>query len=157
MPTTDKDLMTRLTELVEEHGHQWKKIAPTLAVEGYRDRRGKPYSDHYLRNRMKKQKTANYEESSEASEHGKLSEPSDPDIRELARAVISLLTQDNQLQSTMREALGSHECTLQEQRYEMPPQPQRNTDRRWVRLAGTCYCLLVERFHDERRTPRLSV
>ena len=58
MPTPDKDLMTRLTELVEEHGHQWKKIAPIIAAEGYRDRRGKPYSDNYLRKKMKKQETA---------------------------------------------------------------------------------------------------
>ena len=71
MPKPDKDLMTRLTELVKEHGHQWKKIAPILAAEGYRDKRGKPYSDNYLRNRMKKQETANPEKRSKRSEQGK--------------------------------------------------------------------------------------
>ncbi|MGB6065910.1 MAG: hypothetical protein WBG50_14005 [Desulfomonilaceae bacterium] len=46
MSIPDKDLMTRLTELVTEYGHQWKKIAPILAAEGYRNRRGEPYSDN---------------------------------------------------------------------------------------------------------------
>ena len=39
----------------------------------------------------------------------------------------------------------------------MPPQPERTTDRRWVKLAGTCDCELVKLFHDERRKLRLSV
>ena len=157
MPTPDKDLMTRLTELVAEYGHQWKKIAPIIAAEGYRDKRGKPYSDNYLRGRMKKQETATQEKRLEGSKPGKCSELSVVDVSELARAVISYLTQDEQLQSAMREALGNLECNPPEQQHEMPPQPERNTDRRWEKLAGTCDCRLVERFHDERRKLRLSV
>jgi hypothetical protein len=58
MPTPNKDLMARLTELVEEYGHQWKQIAPILSSEGYRDKRGEPYSDNYLRKKMKGKETA---------------------------------------------------------------------------------------------------
>ena len=36
-------------------------------------------------------------------------------------------------------------------------QPQRVTDRRWEKLAGTCDYELVQLFHDERRKLRLSV
>lgn len=166
MPTPDKDLMTRLTELVADNGHQWKQIAPILSAEGYRDKRGKPYSDNYLRYRMKKHETANHEKSSESSEHGEHSEyrkPSErsdtsaPDIRDLAHAVISYLSRDEQLRSALRQVLGNPGCTTSGQQHEMPPQPERSTDRRWVKLAGTCDCHLVERFHNERRKLRLSV
>ena len=157
MPTPDKDLMTRLTELVQEYGHQWKKIAPIIAAEGYRDRQGNPYSDNYLRKRMKTQETASQEKRSEHSEHGKLSERSVPDILDLARAVISLLSEDNHLQSAMRDVLGNPQCTAQGPQHEMPPQPEHITDRRWLKLAGTCDCELVKLFHDYRRKLRLSV
>ena len=53
---------------------------------------------------------------SESSEHGKRSEPSEVDIRELASAVIDLLKDDDQFQAGMREVPGSLECTSQEQR-----------------------------------------
>ncbi len=157
MLTPDKDLMTRLVELVEEHGHQWKKIAPIIADEGYRDRRGEPYSDNYLRKRMKKEETAGQQKGSKRSEPGKPSEPSVVDVSALARKVISQLTQDEQHLSALREALGGLECTPPGQQREMPPLPDRNTDRRWEKLAGTCDCELVKRFHDERRKLRLSV
>ncbi|MFH1115858.1 MAG: hypothetical protein V1792_18260 [Pseudomonadota bacterium] len=166
MPIRDKDLTARLTELVEEHGHQWKKIAPILASEGYRDKRGATFSDNYLRNRMKKQETANQEKRSKDSEHSERSEhieysehgePSEGDVRDLARAVISLLKDDCRVQEAMREVLSSVECTRQEQQHEMPPQPERVTDRRWEKLAGTCDCELVKLFHEKRRTLRLSV
>ena len=39
----------------------------------------------------------------------------------------------------------------------MPPLPERNTNRRWEKLAGTCDCELIKLFHDERRKLRLSV
>jgi len=157
MPIPDKDLMIRLTELVGEHGHQWKKIAPIIAEEGYRDKRGKPYSGNYLRGRMKKQETASQGKRSKRSEHGKLSEPSEVDVPHLARAVVSFLTQDEQLQFAVRDVLGNPQCTSQEQQHEMPPQPEHITDRRWEKLAGTCDCELVKLFHDERRKLRLSV
>ncbi len=157
MLTPDKDLMTRLVELVEEHGHQWKKIAPIIADEGYRDRRGEPYSDNYLRKRMKKQETAGQQKRSKRSEPGKPSEASVVDVSELARAVISQLTQDGQLESAVTDVLAGLECALPGQQHEMPPLPEHNTDRRWEKLAGTCDCELVKRFHDERRKLRLSV
>jgi hypothetical protein len=156
MPTPDRDLMTRLTELVEEHGHQWKKIAPIIATEGYRDRRGEPYSDNYLRKRMKKHKIQSHDKSSEASEAVKRSESSVPDIRDLARAVISLLMQERLLESAVKEVLDGLECTAPGQRHEMPPQPERISDRHWVKLAGTCDSELVRLFHEERRKLRLS-
>jgi hypothetical protein len=165
MSTSEKDLMTRLTELVREHGHQWKQIAPILAAEGYRDRRGGPYSDNYLRKRMKGQETAASgarAKRSEGSEHSysepvKPSEQPVPDIPELACVVISLLRQDGSLESVVKEMLGSLECTGMESQHEMPPQPERVTDRRWEKLAGTCDCELVRLFHGKRRELRLSV
>jgi hypothetical protein len=156
MRTPDKDLMTRLTELVEEHGHQWKKIAPIIAAEGYRDRRGNPYTDNYLRKKMKKQELESGK-CLEASEAVKRSESSVPDIRDLARAVISFLIQERLLESAVKEVLGSLECNPPGQSHQMPPQPERITDRRWEKLAGTCDCELVKLFHDERRKRRLSV
>jgi hypothetical protein len=157
MPTPDKDLMTRLTELVHEHGHQWKQIAPILAAEGYRDAKGNPYSDNYLRKRMKNCEAARYEKRSKPSEAGKHSEPSVIDIHDLARAVISLLIRERLLESTVREVLGRLECTPSIQAHEMPPRPDRVTDRRWGKLAGTCDCELVKLFHQQRSELRLSV
>jgi hypothetical protein len=157
MPTPDKDLMTRLAELVAHYGHQWKKIAPIMTAEGYRDKRGNPYSDNYLRGRMKKQETVIQEKRSTRSEHEKRFEPSEVDVPHLARAVISLLTQEGQLESAVKEVLASSERTPPGQCREMSPQPERVTDRRWEKLAGTCDCQLAERFHDERRKLRLSV
>jgi hypothetical protein len=157
MPTPHKEMMTRLTELVHEHGHQWKKIAPILAAEGYRDERGKPYSDNTLRKKMKKHQTAGYEKRSKPSETGKPSESSVADIRDLARAVIALLKEEGALESAVKEVLGSLERTPLEPQHEMPPQPERVTDRRWEKLAGTCDCELVKLFHDKRRELRLSV
>ncbi|MGB6067648.1 MAG: hypothetical protein WBG50_22810 [Desulfomonilaceae bacterium] len=157
MPTPDKDLMTRLTELVSDNGHQWKKIAPILETEGYRDRKGNPYSENYLRKRIKNQKAAGSGKGSKPSEGGKRSERSAIDIQDLARAVISLLMQDGLLDSSVKEVLGHLECTPFGQAHEMPPQPERVTDRRWVKLAGTCDCELVKLFHERRRELRLSV
>jgi hypothetical protein len=164
MPTPDKDLMARLTELVEEYGHQWKQIAPILSGEGYRDKRGEPYSDNYLRQRMKRQSAApaTGSKSSEGSkcnysEPVKPFERPVPDIPKLASAVISMLKQEGSLESAVKAVLGSLECTPVESRHEMPPQPDRLTDRRWEKLAGTCDCKLVKLFHDTRRELRLSV
>ncbi len=39
----------------------------------------------------------------------------------------------------------------------MPPQPERITDRKWEKLAGTCDRELVKLFHEQRRELRLSV
>jgi hypothetical protein len=157
VPTPDKDLMTRLNELVEEHGHQWKKIAPIIAAEGYRDRRGKPYSDDYLRKRMKNREVATHGKRSKPSEHGKRSESSDADVGDLARAVLSVLIQEPLLESAVKDVLGNLERTPSGQPQEKPPQPERVTDRRWEKLAGTCDCELVKLFHERRRELRLSV
>jgi hypothetical protein len=157
MPTPPQEFMSRLTELVNDHGHQWKRIAPILAAEGYRDARGNPYSDNYLRHRMRKHETASPEKRSKASERGKPSEFSEPDIPELARSVASVLVQEGLLESAVKQVLGGPECTPKEQLHEMPPQPERVTDRRWEKLAGTCDCELVRLFHAKRRELRLSV
>ena len=157
MPASDQDLITRLTELVEEHGHQWKQIAPILAAEGYRDRRGEPYSDDYLRKRMKNQEVATRGKRSKPSEHGKRSESSDADVGDLARAVLSVLIQERLLESAVKDMLGNLRCTSSAQQPEMPPQPEHITDRRWEKLAGTCDCELVKLFHHQRRKLRLSV
>jgi len=151
MPTSDKDLMTRLTELVEEHGHQWKKIAPILEAEGCRDRRGKPYSDNYLRKRMKNQ------EAGCSRTHSKPSAPSVVDIPALARAVTCLLVDHGLLQSAIEDVLERLERTPSGLQYDMPPQPKRVTDRGWEKLAGTCDCELAQLFHEKRRELRLSV
>jgi hypothetical protein len=165
MPTPDKDLMTRLTELVRDYGHQWKKIAPILEVENYRDRRGEPYSDNYLRKRMKGKETAasgTDAKPSEGSER-RVSEPVKPseheilDVTKLACEVISLLMEEGLLESAVKEVLGGLECTGMESQHEMPPQPERVTDRLWEKLAGTCDCELVKLFHGRRREFRLSV
>lgn len=148
MPIPDKDLMTRLTELVAEYGHQWKKIAPVLEAEGYRDGKGNPYSDNYLRKKMKNSKATSYE---------KPSEPSENNIHDLARAVISLMTEDRMLESAVKEVLGSLERTPFGLQHEMPPRPDRVTDRHWEKLAGTCDCELAMLFHEKRRELRLSV
>ncbi len=157
MPIQDKDLMTRLTELVTEYGNQWKKIAPIVAAEGYRDQKGNPYSDNYLRKRMKNYEAANYRKGSKPFEAEKHSEHSVIDIHDLARAVISLLLQDGLLESGVREVLGSLERTPLGLQHEIPPQPERVTDRQWEKLAGTCDCELVRLFHGKRRELRLSV
>lgn len=165
MPTPDKDLTTRLTELVEEYGHQWKQIAPILAAEGYRDKRGEPYSDNYLRKRMKGHEQAASGKSSKASEGSqrrlsgpvKPSEQPDADTTRVACEVISLLMEEGLLESAVKEVLRSLECTGMESQHEMPPQPERVTDRRWEKLAGTCDCELVRLFHRKRRELRLSV
>jgi hypothetical protein len=165
MPIQDKDVITRLTELVTEHGHQWKRIAPILAAEGYRNERGEPYSDNYLRYRMKSLETAACAISSKSSEPSerrrsepvKHSEQPVPNMPELASAIISFLMQDGLLESAVKEVLGSLERTPPGHRYEMPPQPERVTDRRWEKLAGTCDCELVSLFHEKRRDLRLSV
>jgi hypothetical protein len=165
MPTPDKDLTTRLTELVHEYGHQWKQIAPVLAVEGYRDAKGNPYSDNYLRKKMKGQETAASAVSSEPSEGSQrsVSEPVKPsespvqDVTRVACEVISLLTEEGLLESAVKEVLGSLECTRLEPQYEMQPQPTKVTDRHWEKLAGTCDCQLVKLFHQQRRELRLSV
>lgn len=163
--TTPDNLMTRLTELVQKHGHQWKKIAPIIAEEGYRDGRGDPYSDNYLRQRMKRQektesricsKPSEASKSSD-SEHVKPSEQPALDVPELARAVISLLTQDRLLESAVKDLLANLERNPSGQAHSMPPQPERVTDRRWEKLAGTCDCELVKLFHQTRRELRLSV
>lgn len=165
MPTPDKDLITRLTELVEEYGHQWKQIAPILSAEGYRDRRGEPYSDNYLRQKVKRQEIAasgTDAKPSEASER-RDSEPVKPseqpvlDISRVACAVIAVLKEEGLLESAVKEVLGSLECTGMESQHEMPPQPERVTDRLWEKLAGTCDCELVKLFHEQRRELRLSV
>lgn len=109
MPIPYKDLMTRLTELVAEYGHQWKKIAPILEAEGYRDEKGNPYSDNYLRKKMKNYEESTFGKRSKPSEDGKHSEPSVIDIHDLACAVISLLTQDRLLESAVKEVLNSLE------------------------------------------------
>ena len=157
MPTPDKDLMTRLTELVEVYGHQWKQIAPVIAAEGYRDRRGKPYSDDYLRKRMKNQEVATHGKRSKPSEHEKRSESSDTDVGDMARAVLSVLIQERLLEAAVKDVLGNLEPTPSGQAHVMPPQPERVTDRRWEKLAGTCDCELVKLFHERRRELRLSV
>ncbi len=157
MPIPDKDLMTRLTELVSEYGNQWKKIAPILAAEGYRDGKGNAYSDNYLRKRMKNYEAASFGKRSKPSEPGKHSEPSAIDIYDLARAVISLLIQEQLLESAVREVLGSLERAPLGLQHEIPPQPKRVTDRRWEKLAGTCDCELAKLFHVKRRELRLSV
>jgi hypothetical protein len=157
MPIPDKDLMTRLTELVTEYGHQWKKIAPIMETEGYRDRQGEPYSDNYLRKRMKNYELASCGKRSKPSEAEKHSEPSVVDIHALALAVISLLTKDRLLESAVKEVLGGLERPLQTQHSEMPPQAERVTDRQWEKLAGTCDCELARLFHEKRRELRLSV
>jgi hypothetical protein len=156
MSIPDKDLMTRLTELVSEYGHQWKKIAPILAAEGYRDRQGEPYSDNYLRKRMKNHEATRYEKRSKPSEPWKHSEPSVVDIHDLARAVISILKEYRLLESAIREVLDSLERTPSGPQHEMPPQPERVTDRHWEKLAGTCDCELAKLFHEKRRELRLS-
>jgi hypothetical protein len=94
---------------------------------------------------------------SEASEAAKPSESSVPDICDLARAGVSLLIQERLLEEAIREVLASLECAPPGQQHEMPPQPERVIDRRWVKLAGTCDRKLVTVFHDERRRLRLSV
>jgi hypothetical protein len=165
MPTPDKDLMTRLTELVNEHSHQWKKIAPIIAAEGYRDAKDKPYSDNYLRQRMRRQEKeasstgARHSEGSKYkdSEPVKLSEQPALDVPELARAVISLLLQEGTLKLAVQDVLGNLERTKLDPSCEMPPQPVRVTDRRWEKLAGTCDCELAKLFHEKRRDLRLSV
>lgn len=165
MPTPDKDLMARLTALVEEHGHQWKQIAPILAAEGYRDAKDKPYSDNYLRQKMKRQETTASEISSKPSESLKRdhSEPVKPseheilDVTKLACEVISLLMEEGLLEAAVKEVLSALECTPPRQAHEMPPQADRVTDRRWEKLAGTCDCELVKLFHQQRRELRLSV
>jgi hypothetical protein len=165
MPTPDRDLTTRLTELVHEYGHQWKKIAPILAAEGYRDKQGALYSDNYLRKRMKGQETAasgKGSKPSEGSEHRhsepvKPSEQPVPDIPELACAVITMLKEEGSLESAVKDVLGNLECTAVEPQHEMPPQPERVADRRWDKLASTCDRELVKLFHQQRRELRLSV
>jgi hypothetical protein len=158
MPTPDKDLMNRLTELVEKYGHQWKSIAPILTAEGYRDQRGQPYSHNYLRKRMKREEeTTSHGKRSKPSEPAKCSEPSDTDVGEMTRAVISVLIQEQVLQSAVKEVLGNLERTPSGRQPEMPPQPDRISDRRWEKLAGTCDCELVKLFHERRRELRLSV
>lgn len=157
MPTPDKDLMTRLTELVGDQGHQWKKIAPIIATEGYRDRRGEPYSGDYLRKKMSKQETAVHEKRSKPFEHGKRSEPSDTDVGGMTRAVLSVLIQERLLESAVKDVLGNLERTPSGHTHVMPPQPERVTDRSWEKLAGTCDCELFKLFHERRRQLRLSV
>ncbi|MBI5250740.1 MAG: hypothetical protein HY912_14715 [Desulfomonile tiedjei] len=165
MSPPDKDLMTRLTELVHEHGHQWKQIAPILAAEGYRDAKGGPYSDNYLRKRMKSRETAASGISSKPSEDSQRrnSEPVKPseqpvlDIPQLACAVISILKEEGSLESAVQDVLGDLERTKLDPACEMPPQPVRVTDRRWEKLAGTCDCDLAKLFHEKRRDLRLSV
>jgi hypothetical protein len=157
MPIPDKDLMTRLTDLVRNHGHQWKRIAPILEAEGYRDGKDNPYSDNYLRKRMKNYEAASCGKRSKHSEARKHSEPSIVDIHDLARAVISLLIQEQLLESAVKEVLSCLECTPSTQAHEMPPQPERVTDRHWEKLAGTCDSELVRLFHEKRRELRLSV
>jgi hypothetical protein len=165
MPKPDKDLMARLTELVEEYGHQWKQIAPILAAEGYRDKRGEFYSDNYLRKRMKGQETAASGKGSKpsdgsqrcASEPVKPSESSVQDITRVACEVISLLIEEGLLESAVKEVLGGLEGNPLEAQHEMPPQPERVTDRRWEKLAGTCDYQLIKLFHEKRRELRLSV
>lgn len=157
MPTPDKDLMTRLTELVAEYGRQWKKIAPIVEAEGYRDRRGNPFSDNYLRKRVNNHEAVSSGKGSKPFEPRKHSEPSVVDIHDLARAVISLLIQEQLLESAVKEVLSSLELTPSGQQWEMPPRPERVTDRRWEKLAGTCDCELVWLFHEKRRELRLSV
>jgi hypothetical protein len=157
VPTLQEDLMTRLTALVEQYGNRWKKIAPIIAAEGYRDRRGEPYSDNYLRKRMKGCSTDSEASEARCSEPAKLSEQPHPDIHDLARTIIALLKQEGVLQEAVKEMLGRQECTSRESRHEMPPQPERVTDRRWEKLAGTCDCELVKLFHQQRRELRLSV
>lgn len=159
------DLVTRLTELVGQHGHQWKKIAPIISEEGYRDGRGNPYSDNYLRQRMKRQESAGVEVCSKPSEASRTrySEDAEPSelpiigVPELAQAVASLLQQGGLLQSAIKEALGNLERNPLDSANDNPPQPDRVTDRRWEKLAGTCDCELVRLFHDKRRGLRLSV
>jgi hypothetical protein len=165
MPIPDKDLMTRLTELVEEYGHQWKQIAPILAAEGYRDAKGKPYADNYLRQRMKKQETGASGTRGKPSEGSQRrdSEPVKPseheilDVTKLACEVISLLMEEGLLESAVKEVLVSLERTPSGLQHEMQPQPERVTDRHWEKLAGTCDCELVRVFHVKRRELRLSV
>jgi hypothetical protein len=143
--------MTRLAALVEQYGHQWKKIAPILAAEGYQDQRGKPYSDNYLRKKMK------HQESTCSGRHSEPSELSVMDIPALARAVTSLLVDHGLLESAIEDVLERLERTSPGQQHDMPPQPERVTDRRWEKLAGTCDCELVKLFHERRRELRLSV
>jgi hypothetical protein len=157
MPIPDKDLMTRLTELVRYYGHQWKKIAPIMEAEGYRDRQGEPYSDNYLRKRMKNHEAASCGKRSKPSEAEKHSEPSVIDIHDLARAVISIMTEERLLESAVKEVLGGLERIPSGHRHEMPPQPEKVTDRQWEKLAGTCDCELAKLFHEKRRELRLSV
>lgn len=157
MPIPDKDLMARLTELVGDYGHQWKKIAPILEAEGYRDGKGNAYSDNYLRKKMKNSEATSYEKHSKHSEAGKHSELSVVDIHDLARAVVSIMTEERLLESAVMEVLDSLERTPSGLQHEMPPQPERVTDRHWEKLAGTCDCELAKLFQERRRELRLSV
>jgi hypothetical protein len=154
MNVPEKDLMTRLSELVGQYGNQWRQIAPILASEGYQDGRGKPYSHHALRKRMAMRRAGESnamrpDGSSCRSERGKPSEAHPPDMRQLAYEVVDIL-RDEGILTTPQPTSEDHEP-------RMPPQPGRITDRKWEKLAGTCDRELVRLFHEQRRDLRLSV
>jgi hypothetical protein len=165
MSEPDNDLMTRLHELVGQHGNQWRQIAPILAAEGYQDGHGNPYSHHALRKRMAMKRagdsnamrSASSTGCSELSEHveprtaerSTSSVPSPPDVRQLAYEVVEILRDEGILAHTP--------INTEDREPRMPPQPERITDRKWEKLAGTCDRELVKIFHDHRRELRLSV
>jgi hypothetical protein len=154
MSEPDKDLMTRLHELVGQHGNQWRQMAPILAAEGYQDAQGKPYSHHALRKRMATKRAGDSDRKSPATAGGnfepsKPSEAPPPDVRRLAYEVVGILRDEG--------ILAQPPITTEDHEPRMPPQPARITDRKWEKLAGTCDRELVRLFHEQRRELRLSV
>jgi hypothetical protein len=154
MSEPDNDLMTRLHELVGQHGNQWRQIAPILAAEGYHDGHGKPYSHHALRKRMAMRRAgesnATRPDGSPCRfERSPSSEDPPPEVRQLAYEVVAILRDEG--------ILTHPQLTTEDHEPRMPPQPGRITDRKWEKLAGTCDRELVRLFHEQRRELRLSV
>jgi hypothetical protein len=175
MPPIAQGLLTRLDELVQHHGKRWKVIAQVIEQEGYRDDQGRVFTDNALRKKMRRRAGPNDEievpaSSSKSSSDGfPLSEPvleqaSEPFPfsknaahykRALANELLELLQQEGYLTSVIREVLAKD--ALLDATTRMPPQPDRITDRKWEKLAGTCDCALAKLFHKQRRELRLSV
>jgi hypothetical protein len=154
MTVPDKDLMTRLSELVGQHGNQWRQIAPILAAEGYQDAHGKPYSHHALRKRMAMKRASEFNATRpdgypSRSERSTSFEAAPPDVRRLAYEVVGILRDEG--------ILTHPQPTSEDHEPRMPPQPERITDMKWEKLAGTCDRELVKMFHEHRRALRLSV
>jgi hypothetical protein len=154
MTVPGKDLMTRLHELVGQHGNQWRHIAPILAAEGYQDGRGQPYSHHALRKRVDNQRAGDSNAKQPTgspcgSERSPSPEDPPPDVRRLGCEVVGILRDEG--------ILAQPQITTEDHEPRMPPQAGRITDRKWEKLAGTCDRELVRLFHEQRRELRLSV